>query len=469
MKKRCPKCKAVYEEENLNFCPKDGSTLESMQEPLEKVRMTGNQQRKPDEKAVFGVPAVIVGVLAVLLVAGGLLVYTGKVKLPVGQQEDEQQEAADAATENSDEKETASVSQVPEDRSTADSISADTETSEAGETVRESDSSAEVMQKQTEERIDALQQKVENEYDGLRVEYLAKDETGYQFDVFKNDKWFGRVSVDPDTEKISVLRGMTDSAVADLDTGKISKKVSAEAGKGKYSYAVIDLATGDIRGTSNMDQGKSASVMIDIPILYTICKGLEDGSMDLSEPVTFHYEVDGRGKLGRSEDGSSYTMEEMAEYMLQYSDNNATNSLLSYLGYDLINNTCAKNGYLSVKIVSKIAKTKDYTEQDNYVSAEDLAGMLKEIWNSDQEINQNFLEKHMIIQDSTRTNGIGKNIDTGNFLNLNGQKADKYNETAVITDEDKSYGLVFLGYQGEVERLRNAAAEFGSAAYQELR
>lgn len=256
------------------------------------------------------------------------------------------------------------------------------------------------------------------------------------------------------------------SPVSNLDIASITSAVNSSAGGGDFSFAVIDMGDGTVVGSDNMSDAQSASAIIDVPILYTAMKSVENGSLDLSTQVTFTYEVDGRGQLKQSDSGKTYPMEELLSYMLHYSDNNATNSLLNYFSYSTINNICSDNGY-SVNIVQKIGKTEDYTSNDNYLSPEDTAKMLCEIWNSDTDIGKNFLSSYMVIQDNTRTAGIGKNIDSkvSDFLNFNAVKKDKYNEIAIVEDGDNTYGIVFFGNHGKLETLEEAAAVLGNEVY----
>lgn len=256
------------------------------------------------------------------------------------------------------------------------------------------------------------------------------------------------------------------SPVSNLNVTSIENAVENAADGGTVSFAVIDMDNGTIVGSDNMSDAQSASVIIDIPILYTAMKSVENGSLNLSTQVTFTYEVDGRGQLKQSDSGNTYPLEDLLSYMLHYSDNNATNSLLNYLSYDTINSICSKNGY-SVNIVQKIGKTDDYTSNDNYLSAEDTAKMLYEIWNSNTDLNKNFLSRYMVIQDSTRTAGIGKNIDSSvsDFMNFNAVKKDKYNEVAIVVDGDNTYGIVFLGNHGKMETLEDAAAVLGDEVH----
>lgn len=109
--------------------------------------------------------------------------------------------------------------------------------------------------------------------------------------------------------------------LSNLDTAAINSAVKSFAGDGGFSFAIVDMSDGTVVGSENMEDMQSASAIIDVPILYTAMKSVENGSLKLSDQVTFTYEVDGRGELKQSDSGNTYSLEELLSYMLHYSDN----------------------------------------------------------------------------------------------------------------------------------------------------
>lgn len=427
----------------------------------------------------FIVLAVVLAAVIVLLTAG-ILAHTGIIRLPFHLPFIEQDAESDSSTDSGKiaadhEQDTADPTGSGEEPEESTEAVQDDQTGNAVDTGNTEEAAAEDTAAEEEALIEEMANAIRSSYElgsSDRVEYAGTNQDGdYVFDVGSSDgsAQYGEVAVDPDTQDITVVEGMVTSPIADFDADAVASDVDKASGNGRSSFAVIDLDTLDLAGSSNMEDGQSASVMVDIPILYTAMIELQEGTIGMDEPVTFHYEVDGRTKLTRSANGQSFPLSELMSYMLLYSDNNATNSLLDYFGMGIIANTCHENGYDSVRIAGKIAKTDDYTDNDNYVSAADLAGMLGEIWNSDTDLGRSYLEDNMIIQDSARNAGIGKEIggSVDGFLNLNGQKADKYNEVAVIEENGNAYGVVFLGNHGKLETLQKAAGVLGKDVYNE--
>ena len=127
----------------------------------------------------------------------------------------------------------------------------------------------------------------------------------------------------------------------------------------------------------------------------------------------------------------------MLRYALSYSDNNAINSLIDYLGKEHINEVCHNAGYVSVDVQTKIG---EYSGGRNiYLSAKDTAMMLNSMYQDHfSVINRNYLMTHFSLDSSDGSN-IGM-YETGqncqSFLNMNGTMNDKYNEIGLFVRAD---------------------------------
>ena len=233
------------------------------------------------------------------------------------------------------------------------------------------------------------------------------------------------------------------------------------SGSDRVGYITLDISTGNVVGY-NYEEPLSSSALISIPILYTLAVQADSGEIDLEEKIKFRYSVGGRGKLTKSDDGKKVSVLTLAQYMMLYSDNNATNTLIDYLGMTNISSTCKDKGYESVSVGGKIMKTDDYTSNDNYVSALDAARMLADLYRDQySSIGKGFLNSYMEIQDSSGRDGLGRHISGATFLNMNGLKEKKYNEIAIIDDGSQPYINVVMSSGEEFETLRDYAAEYG--------
>jgi beta-lactamase class A len=101
---------------------------------------------------------------------------------------------------------------------------------------------------------------------------------------------------------------------------------------------VLDLATGYHVGYNEGAMMPAAST-IKVPVMVEVFKKLEAGSFDLDRRVTL-LESDkdyGSGDLCDAPDGSTYTVSELLEKMIDISDNTATNMLIRLVGLHSIN------------------------------------------------------------------------------------------------------------------------------------
>ncbi len=259
-----------------------------------------------------------------------------------------------------------------------------------------------------------------------------------------------------------------ESTLSQLDEAYISDMVSSYVPDATWSWAVMDIETGDLAGDA-MEESLSASALVNIPILYTVASRVDAGLMSLSDSVYISQSTSGRTQLA-SQVGGYLTVRELLTYMLQYSDNIASNSLMEHLGFPVINSTCAQAGYSSVNLNNYLLATEDYTANDNYVSCGDLCRMLSDLYgNKFSCLGKQFLQEYMVIQDSYAYQGLGAYVPGGvTFMNLNGQKSNKYNEVAIVDDGDSAYVVAFMGGMDDGTRLQYASQDFGYYIYNTL-
>ena len=259
------------------------------------------------------------------------------------------------------------------------------------------------------------------------------------------------------------------SKAEEIDFDHLTELVEAQAPNATWAYCVLDLESGLGYGTLNATEALSASAMVIVPILYTLAAQMADGQLEMDTMVPITQNLGGRTQLSQRV-GSSLSVEELARYMLQYSDNIATNTLLEYLGFENVEAVCAANGYASVSLANYVMATEDNTANDNYVSCADLCAMLFELYyNENSAIDGAFLEQYMHLQDDTEALGLlaqaPASLDT---MNLNGQKTGKYNEVALVRDGESVYAMAFLGHGDKLEALQCAAKEVGQYCVETL-
>jgi beta-lactamase class A len=266
-----------------------------------------------------------------------------------------------------------------------------------------------------------------------------------------------------------------------LDISEIEQIIRNSGAPGNQSVAIVDIRADEIYLTGNATTAFPASAMISIPILYTVDQEIKAGRMSLGDKVNFHYSTSGRGVLKPEQNGQLMTIESLISYMLQQSDNNAMNTLMEYLSFNTINSVCQDNGYVSVNFQRLI--TMDETPLDNYVSARDLAQMMRDLYlqtsssSSLRRIDQNLIQDYLNIADDLRHRGLGKGLPSSvNLYNLNGFTADRFNEIMIV-DQRSLYGdpkdapcyiVVFLSHGGNWETSADLASSVSANVYNRL-
>lgn len=255
--------------------------------------------------------------------------------------------------------------------------------------------------------------------------------------------WDGQISFD---EQNSVL--MTGDRI---DIGSVQSQLSAN--QATRSVYVLDITRMQEYEIENVNQSLPASALVAVPVLFTVACDVNDGNHTLGDSVPVRVTSGGRGYLSRDfKAGTSTDLKTMITYALKYSDNNAINSLIDYLGTSHINEVCRNAGFSSVDLQTRIGEYEG--GKNNYISTQDTALMLNAIYqNNFSEIDRDFLvENFKISSNDTSNNGMyhtGKNCSM--FLNFNGVQTDKYNETGIFMKDEEVFIISVMTCNGKLE------------------
>ena len=238
-----------------------------------------------------------------------------------------------------------------------------------------------------------------------------------------------------------------------LDVNEIERIVTTESTASSYGIYIYDENSNSETRAGGADEPMFASACISIPILYTAAWELDAGMITLNDQITYVNSIGGRGEAYPEErDGQSFPLSYYLTTMLTYSDNNCMNCLIDFLTLEMINNTCRNAGYNSVDLQRKIVA--DVTDgSENYISAADLGGMARELYNGKFSlIGRDFMKQYFMVDqyDENRTMiGLAPSVSAGNvtmFLNQNGKGDTRYSEVALIsTATDTVLISVMLG------------------------
>ena len=241
-----------------------------------------------------------------------------------------------------------------------------------------------------------------------------------------------------------------------LDPSVIEKIVSEHSGASSAAVYIYDLARNKEYAAGNALERMYASATISVPILYTAAYLLDSGAITLNDSITYVNSVGGRGEPGaEGRDGQSYPLSYYLTTMLTYSDNNCMNCLIDHLTLNMINQTCQGAGFETVDLQRKIvAEVTDGSE--NYVSASDLGGMVKELYNGKfRTIGRDFMIRYFRVtqEDAVPTllgtaealAGAARSGDPDFlFLNQSGKGDSRYSEAAVIAGSDYAYVISIM-------------------------
>ncbi len=284
-----------------------------------------------------------------------------------------------------------------------------------------------------------------------------------------------QVETEPDDLEIAESVENTEEIVEEetkkdlLDMDYLDSIIASDANGANISVCVADIKNDAIYATNNAEYSMSASALVNLPILYTVAKELESGNCSWNSQVSFQYRFSGRGTIKKEQDGEFFDLDYLVRQMLNYSDNNATNSLIDYFGKEYINNVCRRNSFASVDVQRYLGESAEY--KDNYISARDAVEMLAEIYTSTgDDINKNYLISHFNIYDDARYNGIGRNLpEQATFLNHNAVTSSIYNESAIIVSDDAEYIIAVLCNNGQMSTSAETVARISDYVYEALR
>lgn len=154
---------------------------------------------------------------------------------------------------------------------------------------------------------------------------------------------------------------------------------AAGAHAGTYAVACAS-ADGSWSVDVNGDKPFVSASIIKLAILGTLLDQAQSGVLSLDDMVTVNPSdiVGGTGVIQASGAGGSYTYRQLAAYMIQDSDNVATNLIVDAVGVPAVNEYASEIG-LTQTVLNR--RMMDFAAgEENYTSANDVARMLQLIY-----------------------------------------------------------------------------------------
>ncbi len=121
------------------------------------------------------------------------------------------------------------------------------------------------------------------------------------------------------------------------------------------------------------DIRRPAASLMKLFVLGVLAEEIASGNYDARQKLTVHTFVGGSGLLKYVGAPIALTLEELAHFMLVYSDNSATNRLIEFLSLDRVSEFINKIGVRNTKMIVPMMPTKVHGLKDyNYTTADDI-------------------------------------------------------------------------------------------------
>ncbi len=151
------------------------------------------------------------------------------------------------------------------------------------------------------------------------------------------------------------------AAAQSIDWGGMRRQLEARIAqhKGQVGLAVIDLASGETLSIRGDERFPTAS-NIKIPVLLELFTQVERGRIKLSDPVVM-LDVDrvgGSGILQHFDAPLEMTVKDAATFMINQSDNTATNLIVDKLGIRAVNERMDSLGYPATRLWAKVSRSR---------------------------------------------------------------------------------------------------------------
>lgn len=168
--------------------------------------------------------------------------------------------------------------------------------------------------------------------------------------------------------------------------------------KGETGIVIKDLEM-DWKISFGQNKLFPSASLAKIPIMVACYNAAQQKRIKLEDTLKLKSsdKVSGSGVLKDMAINTSFTVEELIEFMIKDSDNTATNMLIDLLGFDYLNESFKSFGLKDTNLVRKMMDFR-YRKQgtENYTTAEDMAYILDKIYLR-QFINSDTSEKCLVL------------------------------------------------------------------------
>lgn len=285
---------------------------------------------------------------------------------------------------------------------------------------------------------------------------------------------------DSGQEKQGEVAGTSDvealvDCVDDTRAGEAAAPVSAPEGlrdaleqatgahAGTYAVACAS-ADGSWSVDVNGDEPFVSASIIKLAILGTLLDQAQSGALSLDDSVTVGPSdiVGGTGVIQASGAGGSYTYRQLAAYMIQDSDNVATNLIIDAVGMSAVNEYASEIGLTQTALNRRMM---DFAAGDeNYTSANDVAHMLQLIYQG-KLVSSDASEFALDLLKGQHDNaGLLEGLPAGSvFAHKTGTLDGVFNDGGIALDRNP-YVMVVLSGNAERSQAQACMVDVAQAA-----
>lgn len=261
-----------------------------------------------------------------------------------------------------------------------------------------------------------------------------------------------------------------------------SKKMSAAEAAAKeavsgyqdIAYAVASLGSDDGFNSKGDRKCVSAS-MIKLAILAELLEQADEGSVSLDETYKLASSdiVGGTAHISESPTGTTFTYDELAKYMIAYSDNTATNVIVKKLGAGdakagMANvNARAEELGLQNTEMNRLMMDLD-SGVENYMSANDAAIILKAIANHEIASEKLCSKAEGYLKAQNDGEGLAEGLPSGVEFGHKTGDLDSVRNDAGIVYADDPYVIAFFSFDNGRDTANELMAAASEGVYSAL-
>ncbi|MCH3968599.1 MAG: class A beta-lactamase-related serine hydrolase [Atopobiaceae bacterium] len=274
--------------------------------------------------------------------------------------------------------------------------------------------------------------------------------------------------VPADLTRILASSTSTEVSVAYIELDRDTVSSTAAASAGTSAATTSDTTQTSARYSVNGDKRLVSASMIKLVILETVFQQADAGTISLDDEITIHAAdiVGGSGIIQNMGGDVTLTVEELCNFMISSSDNDAANALIDLVGMDSVNSEASRLGLASTSLQRKMMDTAAVEQgRQNYTSANDIATLLESIAKGTfvNEAYSKKAEQYLLLQQDTT--GLRAGIPNNVTVASKTGDLDRVYNAGGIVYTSKPYIVVAMVNDMAVDQARSLVSNIATATY----